>query len=259
MATSPNQVSAQVREVKPSVPDDLLARAETLSAKDLVRTAVRIFGDRLVMTTSFGAHSAVMLHLVTRVIPEIPVIWIDTGYLFPETYRFAGELTERLNLNLRIYQSPMSPARMEALHGRLWQSKDPETLRHYDHVRKVEPMQRALRDLEVHGWLAGLRRDQTDFRRSLPRVQLQGNVYKLFPILGWSKRDLHQYLTSHDLPYHPLFDRGYVSIGDWHSSEPLASHHSRERDTRFRGIKQECGLHLDISEQAAKSLDSSGL
>jgi len=237
----------------------LLEQAEELTASDLVREAARCFGDGLVMTTSFGAQSAVMLHLATRIVPQIPVIWIDTGYLFPETYRFAEELTKRLNLNLHVYQSPVSPARMEALHGKLWQSDEPEVLNHYDELRKVEPMHRAIRDFEVRGWLAGLRRDQTEFRRNLPRIQAQRNFHKIFPILDWNNRDLHQYLVEHDLPYHPLFDRGYVSIGDWHASEPLTSEHIKERDTRYRGIKQECGLHLDLSDEADESLRSSRL
>ncbi len=259
MATSPNpSLAASQTSREPSL-DLLVGRAEKLSAAEIVEEAADVFGDRLVMTTSFGVHSAVMLDLVTGVIPDIPVVWIDTGYLFPETYRFADELTRRLSLNLHIYQSPMSSARMEALHGKLWQAGDAETLARYDLIRKVEPMKRALQDLNVHGWLAGLRRDQTDFRRSLPRVQLQGGVYKVFPILNWTNKNLHEYLRTRDLPYHPLFDGGYVSIGDWHSSEPLSPRHSRERDTRFRGIKQECGLHLDISEEAAKSLNSSRL
>lgn len=258
MALSPKGIPTRQPIDEPGL-GALLTRAETLGAAELVQQASRVFGGRLVMTTSFGAHSAVMLHLVTSVLPEIPVIWIDTGYLFPETYRFAEQLTERLDLNLQVYQSPMSAARMEALYGKLWQAEDPKILSRYDFVRKVEPMQRALGDLNVAAWLAGLRRDQTDFRRSLPRIQLQGNVHKLFPILNWTSRDLHRYLEAHELPYHPLFDQGYVSIGDWHSSEPLSSRHRSERDTRFRGIKQECGLHLDISEKAAESLDSSAL
>ncbi len=239
--------------------ETLFEQAEELTASDLVRESAKCFGDGLVMTTSFGAQSAVMLHMVTCVVPEIPVIWIDTGYLFPETYRFADELTNRLELNLHVFQSPVSPARMEALHGKLWQSDEPEVLDHYDQLRKVEPMHRAIRDFGVRGWLAGLRRDQTEFRRSLPRVQTQRDFHKIFPILNWSNRDLHAYLVEHDLPYHPLFDRGYVSIGDWHASEPLTSEHVSERDTRYRGIKQECGLHLELSDEADESLRSSRL
>ena len=196
------------------------------------------------MTTSFGIQSAVMLHLATSVVPRIPVIWLDTGYLPPETYRFAAELTERLDLNLQVYQSPISPARMESLYGRLWETGSNEDLDRYNRIRKVEPMQRALDELGAKAWLSGLRADQTDFRRTLPIVGRQGERFKVLPILHWTAKDVHAYLKEHDLPYHPLFEQGYATVGDWHSSRPVAVNDKHERDTRFRGLKQECGLHL---------------
>lgn len=228
-------------------------------AEDIIRWAKAEFGQHLVMSTSFGIQSAVMLHLVTQIVPEIPVIWIDTGYLPSETYLFAEELVQRLNLNIFVYQSHLSPARMEAIHGKLWQKKDIESLNLYDRIRKVEPMQRALKDLQAHAWLAGLRQNQTQFRQKLDFVNQQGKQYKILPILKWNSRDVYQYLTKHDLPYHPFFDQGYVSVGDWHSSRPLNFDDDNERDTRFHGVKQECGLHLPTSAEEAQSLDSSQL
>lgn len=228
-------------------------------ATALVRWGAQVFGDGLVMTTSFGIQAAVMLHLVTQVVPDIPVIWIDTGYLPVETYRFAEELSDRLNLNLKVYQSPLSPARMEALYGRLWEQQDLDALNRYDQIRKVEPMQRALRELGATAWLAGLRASQTDHRSTLNRVSLQDSCYKLLPILKWSSKDVYTYLVAHDLPYHPLFDRGYVTIGDWHSSRPLTAADTDERSTRFKGLKQECGLHLPQTPEEAESLNSSAL
>lgn len=228
-------------------------------ATSLVRWGYDTFGEGLVMSTSFGIQSAVMLHLVTQVVPDIPVIWIDTGYLPVETYRFADELTQRLNLNLKVYQSAISPARMEALYGKLWEQHDVESLNRYDQIRKVEPMQRALAELGATAWLTGLRADQTDHRKSLDRIGQQGGLYKLLPILRWSSKDVYQYLMAHDLPYHPLFDQGYVTVGDWHSSRPITAEDDNERDTRFKGLKQECGLHLPQSPEEAASLDSSSL
>ena len=228
-------------------------------AADLVRWSHETFGSGLVMSTSFGIQSAVMLHLVTQVVPDVPVVWVDTGYLPVETYRFADELSSRLNLNLKVYQSPISPARMEALYGRLWDQHEVEALNRYDQIRKVEPMQRALRELGATAWLTGLRADQTEHRKSLDRVGLQGERYKVMPILKWTSKDVYQYLMAHDLPYHPLFDKGYVSVGDWHSSRPITAADSSERDTRFKGLKQECGLHLPQSPEEAASLDSSSL
>ena len=232
-----------------------LAKAD---AQSFVKWTVETFEDRLVMSTSFGIQAAVMLHLVTRLVPNIPVIWIDTGYLLPATYQFAEELTDRLKLNLKLFQSSMSPARMEAVYGKLWEQDDITALNRYDEIRKVEPMQRALRELKANAWLAGLRADQTDHRRRLPRVHRVEGRYKLLPILHWTSKDVHQYLTVNGLPYHPLYEEGYVTVGDWHCSRPLSSSDRHERDTRFRGLKQECGIHLETPEEA-ESLDSSGL
>jgi phosphoadenosine phosphosulfate reductase len=227
------------------------------SAQHIVQWAADTFSDGLVMSTSFGIQSAVMLHLVTSVIPDIPVIWVDTGYLPAKTYRFAESLSDRLQLNLKVYQSPMSPARMEALYGQLWTHEDIESLNRYDQIRKVEPMQRALKELGATAWLAGLRRDQTNHRQTLNILNWQPNFYKILPILGWHAKTVYQYLQAHDLPYHPMFDEGYVTVGDWHSSRPVTATDEHERDTRFHGLKQECGLHLPQTPGEEESLNSS--
>ena len=230
-----------------------------VEAQKLVQWSADTFSNDLVMSTSFGIQAAVMLHLVTSIVPDIPVIWIDTGYLPAETYKFAEELTQRLKLNLKVYQSSISPARMEALEGKLWEQNDVEAFNRYDYIRKVEPMQRALKELNATAWLAGLRRYQTQHRQGLERVSKQEDIYKIHPILSWNSRDVYQYLTAHDLPYHPYFDLGYVSVGDWHSSRPLMAEDTDGRDTRFRGLKQECGLHLPQTQEEAESLNSSSL
>lgn len=225
--------------------------------EEVVAWAADTFGDGLVLSTSFGIQSAAMLHLATSVVPKIPVVWVDTGYLPPETYRFAEALSRRLDLNLHVAQAELSAARMEALHGRLWEQDSVEALDAYDRLRKLEPMQRGLRELRATAWLAGLRADQTEHRSELPMLGRQGERFKVLPILRWSRRDVHRYLKAHDLPYHPLFEQGYATLGDWHSSRPVGADDAHERDTRFRGMKQECGLHLD-PDQAA-SLESSQL
>ena len=239
--------------------DNINQQLANVEGSDLVQWGMKTFGDRMVMTTSFGIQAAVMLHLVTEIIPDIPVIWVDTGYLPAETYRFAERLTEKLKLNLKVYQSPLSPARMEALHGKLWEKNDVEAFNLYDYIRKVEPMQRALKELNAEAWLAGLRSDQTKHRQTLQKVDLQEGIYKIYPILDWHSRDVYKYLTTHDLPYHPFFDLGYVSVGDWHSSRPLTADDDSERDTRFNGLKQECGIHLPSTPEEEESLNSSSL
>ncbi|MBW8183110.1 phosphoadenylyl-sulfate reductase [Shewanella nanhaiensis] len=196
------------------------------------------------LSSSFGIQGAVMLHLVSSQKADIPVILTDTGYLFPETYRFIDELTERLSLNLKIYSSKYTPAWQEARYGLLWE-KGLDGLDQYNRMNKVEPMQRALTDNEVGTWFAGLRRSQSSTREALPILAIHGTRFKILPILEWSNKEVHEYLTEHDLPYHPLWDQGYVSVGDTHSSKPLELGMSEE-DTRFNGLKRECGLHFEI-------------
>lgn len=214
------------------VPRD--ARARIAHVADLL-------GERLVLSTSFGIQSAVMLHLATQVVPGIPVVFIDTGYLFAETYRFAQELTERLELNLKVYTPARTAAWQEAIHGKLWE-QGVDGVRQYGMVNKVEPMNRALKELGADAWLAGLRRVQSSTRKDLDIAQRQNRTLKIHPILEWSERNVFEYLRRHGLPYHPLWEQGYASVGDWHSSRPLADGLDAE-ESRNNGLKRECGLH----------------
>jgi phosphoadenosine phosphosulfate reductase len=229
--------------VDPAAADRRLADA---SASDRIAWALGQYGSSMVLSTSFGAQAAVMLHLATRLAPEIPVVFIDTGYLFPETYRFADELTKRLHINLNVYRAAESPAWIEARHGKLWE-QGAAGLATYNQIAKVEPMQRALAELGAKAWLAGLRRAQSSTRELLPVVSTQDGRAKILPIVDWTDRDIHRYLTENNLPYHPLWEKGYVSIGDVHTTRPLTADMTPE-ETRFFGIKRECGLH-DAAEK----------
>ena len=154
---------------------------EQASAADRVRWAHEQYGDKLVLSTSFGIQSAVMLHLVTNLIPDIPVIFVDTGYLFPETYRFAAELTERLKLNLKTYLPRQSAAQQEAIHGKLWE-QGLEGLGQYNRINKVEPMNRAVQELGATAWLSGLRRHQSSARQKRTVAEQQNKIMKVYPI-----------------------------------------------------------------------------
>ncbi len=167
---------------------------------------------------------------------------VDTGYLFPETYRFVDELTARLKLNLHVYRAAVSPAWQEARHGKQWEH-GVEGIEHYNKLNKVEPMQRALRELGVRGWFTGLRRQQSKSRQNVGVLQKQGEHIKIQPIVDWTDRMVFDYLKKHGLPYHPLWEQGYVSIGDVHTTRPLTANMTEE-ETRFFGLKRECGLHI---------------
>ncbi|SDW69995.1 phosphoadenylyl-sulfate reductase [Thiocapsa roseopersicina] len=216
-------------------------RLESLSAEDRVRWALEHLPQQPVLSSSFGTQSAVMLHLVSRLMPDIPVILVDTGYLFPETYRLVDELTDRLGLNLQVYRPSLSPAWQEARLGRLWE-QGADGIERYNRLNKVEPMERALRELGAGTWFAGLRRQQASSRAELPVLRLQDGRLKVHPIVDWHSLDVHRYLRRHDLPDHPLQDQGYVSIGDVHTTAPLLPG-MLEEETRFFGLKRECGLH----------------
>lgn len=212
------------------------------AAEERVEWALDNLPAEHVLTSSFGAQAAVSLHMVNRIRPGIPVVFIDTGYLFPETYRFVDELTARLGLNLRVYRSALGPAWQEARHGRRWE-QGLAGLNEYNRENKVEPMQRALRELGVGTWFAGLRRSQSSSRAGVEFIDWAGGERcKVHPIADWTDRDVHRYLKAHNLPYHPLWEKGFVSIGDVHSTRPLHEV-SHIDETRFAGLKRECGLH----------------
>lgn len=213
------------------------------SAQARVEWALANTAGAHALSSSFGAQSAVSLHLVTQRKPDIPVILVDTGYLFPETYRFIDQMSARLAVNLKVYRPQIGIAWMEARLGRLWEAGI-DGLREYNRLRKIEPMQRALDELGVRTWIAGLRRNQSRARAGIDFLELRDGRWKLHPLADWRDRDVWNYLRKHDLPYHPLWDKGYVSIGDVHTTRPLQAG-MREEDTRFFGLQRECGLHFD--------------
>ena len=217
---------------------------EVVGAEQRVNWALENFPGRIVLTSSFGAQSAVCLHLVTQQQPDISVVLVDTGYLFPETYQFIDELSERLALNLHIYRAQHSAAWQEARYGKLWE-QGLEGIERYNWLNKVEPMQRALRELGAAAWISGLRRQQAKSRQNLDVLLWRNGRCKVHPLIDWTDRDVFRYLTRHNLPYHPLWEQGYVSIGDVHTTRRLADGMSEE-DTRFFGLKRECGLHEHV-------------
>jgi phosphoadenosine phosphosulfate reductase len=216
-------------------------KLEHASALERVEWALDCLPGKHLLTSSFGIQSAVMLHLVTQVAPDIPIVFVDTGYLFAETYSFVDQLTDRLRLNIQVFRPSHSPAWQENRYGRLWEQGLPGIQR-YNRINTIEPLQQALQSLEAGSWFAGLRRQQSDSRAALPVARIQDGRYKIHPIIDWHNRDVHRYLQRHHLPYHPLWEKGYVSVGDIHTSRPLELG-MREEETRFFGLKRECGIH----------------
>jgi phosphoadenosine phosphosulfate reductase len=214
---------------------------EPLSPTQRVERAVELLPGDHVLTSSFGAQAAVMLHLVNTVVPGIPVILLDTGYLFPETYNFIDALTDRLKLNLKVFRADSSAAWQESRFGKLW-DQGLAGIERYNRINKQEPLDRALKELHAGSWFAGLRRAQADTRSKIVPIEAKRGRYKIHPIFDWNDKDVGHYLEKHQLPYHPLWDKGYISIGDWHTTRSLAEVDSME-ELRFFGLKRECGIH----------------
>ena len=219
---------------------------EKLSPQDQLQWAFEEFDESFVVTTSFGIQSAVLLHMTVRLNSNLKpkVIWIDTGYLPKETYNYAEELTKLFELDLIVAQSPISPARMEALYGKLWETGELRDLNKYHQIRKVEPLENVLKELGTLCWASGVRKGQTKNRESMSHIDYIRDRLTLRPLLNWTKKDIFYYMENNDLPQHPLFEKGYSTVGDWHSSV-AENNNSKGRSTRFGGVSEECGIHVD--------------
>lgn len=235
------QVQALDKQAQVDYLAEFNSKLEEMTALARIEWAVEHLPAEFVLSSSFGIQGALALHLVTQVVPNIPVILTDTGYLFPETYQFIEQLTERLNLNVKVYRAATSPAWQEAIHGQLW-TQGVEGIERYNQLNKVEPMTRALHELQAQSWFSGLRREQSASRAALPVLSIGRGIFKILPVIDWNNKEVYQYLTKHNLPYHPLWEKGYLSVGDTHTSRPWEPGMSEEQ-TRFFGLKRECGLH----------------
>lgn len=201
------------------------------------------FGSRLLLSSSFGLQAAVMLDLVRKYTPKLPVVWIDTGYLFPETYQYAEQLIDSFGMDVKVYQPRLSAARQEALYGKLWEQGEEGNAR-YSLINKIEPMDRALKEFGADIWISGLRRSHSRTRAHREFAEQQKSTTKVYPILDWADAQVAAYFYDNKLPKHPLESQGYRTMGDWHSTSPVTDGGSAET-SRFAGEKYECGLHLD--------------
>jgi phosphoadenosine phosphosulfate reductase len=179
--------------------------------------------------------------LATQIKKDLPLLFIDTGYHFPETLEFAQELTRKLNLNLQTVRPLLTPEEIEQKHGKLWEM-GPKGLEKFHEIVRVEPMQRAMNQINPSLWVAGLRRTSADSRKELSVVSQTQSRIKLLPILDWTDRQVGEYLRQHSLPYHPLWSKGYISIGDRVTTKRLDEVNDPAQLRHF-GWKRECGIH----------------
>ena len=227
-------------------PEELSALLGPLKAHERILQLREIYGSRLVASSSFGLQASAMLHLIMKHAPDIPIIFVDTGYCFPETYQFSQSFIEDWELDIRVFNPAISAARQEALYGKLWE-QSAEGNKKYALLNKVEPMNRALSEIGGDVWVSGLRRSQSSTRIDRAFAEKQKATMKVYPILDWADAQLEAYYHEHDLPRHPLEKEGFLTMGDWHSTRKPNVGETAE-DTRFGGTKYECGLHQDSGQ-----------
>src|SRR3954454_19847985 len=228
----------------------------TYDPAKVVEWSAHQFGNGLVMSSSFGAESALLIHMATRVLPDIRIVMVDTGYLFPETHRFMEELRHRFNLNVWVYRTRNDPIAYLKQAGEgdpSWRNDVPACCA----INKNEPFERAMMELKPRAWLRGIRRHQADTRRTRQILEWSSryDYYAISPLLNWSSKEIYYYLKQHDLPFHPLYEKGYLSIGCNPLSCTRAVGEGEDpRAGRWAGTgKVECGINLN------NSLDSANL
>ncbi|MEZ5547817.1 MAG: phosphoadenosine phosphosulfate reductase family protein [Pseudomonadales bacterium] len=172
------------------------------SAQEIIRWAIDL-NRRTITTTTFGDHSAVLLHMVSRIQYNMKVLWIDTGYNSSATYRFANKMINELDLNIDVFTPLITTARLNVMMGGIPDVGDPLHEEFTEQV-KLEPFKRATDTLKPEVWITGIRKDQTEFRQSLNIVtRSKEGFIKVAPLLNWSEAEMNEYLTKHDLPNEP--------------------------------------------------------
>jgi phosphoadenosine phosphosulfate reductase len=208
----------------PPIPPDL----EALSPQEILARMVQEHHPRLAVACSFQKEASVILDMLLKVEPEARIFTLDTGVLFPETYDTWRRIEERYGIEIEVFRG-------EWVDG-LW-ARDPDAC---CGMRKVEPLERALAGVDA--WITGLRREQSPLRASTPKLgwDIRHDKWKAAPLADWTEKDVWRYIVENDVPYNPLHDQGYASIGCTHCTSA-----GDGRDGRWAGSdKSECGLHV---------------
>lgn len=223
---------------------EMARAAEALAGETpqhILRWAVHTFGPRLTMATAFGAEGCCLIHMLAEVGPGVRIFNLDTGYQFDETLQLRERIKTRYGIEVEMVRPELTVAEYEAEHGGpLYRIRPDQCC----HDRKLVPLRRAVAGYDA--WVSAIRRDQTADRGKAAVVQgdAKFNLVKVNPLLNWTKKDVWAFVVKHDVPYNPLHDQGYPSIGCWPCTRPVAEGED-ERAGRWAGtLKKECGLHV---------------
>ena len=222
----------------------LVEELEQLAPEEVLLWVWKAFGSSVAVSSSFQTQSLPLLHMVSRVAPEMPILFIDTGFHFKETLTYMERLRESLGLRVRVLKPEMPEFELIRHLGEKPYQRDPDRC---CYINKVLPMRRAMKDYDV--LVAGVRRDQTHVRATFRVLHREyGNLLKVHPMLSMTREDIESYIETHALPPHPLAEKGYVSIGCAPCTQPVPSTR-HEREGRWSGTtKTECGLHISPAD-----------
>lgn len=214
-------------------------RMENQSPNEILEWAWTTFGPSIAATSSFQTQSLPLLHMISQTIPDLPILFIDTGFHFPETLAYRDHLIELFGLNVRIIRPKVGNQRFKKIYGDLYRS-DPDLC---CYLNKVEPLRETIEGLKA--WISGVRRDQTIERADTQVITTQEDeVYKISPLVRWTRDDIWKYINDHNLPSHPLLPQGFLSIGCAPCTKPVIPGED-ERSGRWpESDKTECGLHI---------------
>lgn len=213
-------------------------RLEHATPEQRLAFAVDRFGSDLLFTSSFGAQSGVLLHLWSVVAKHLPVVFIDTGFLFTETIAYRDRLVSQLGLTLRIVRPDIAHAAFVERYGEEIQRKDPDFCCGVNKVAPLAPLREAAR-----GWVSGLRRDQSKTRADVSILEEDGHILRVHPIADFTKDDVAAYLSRHGIAEHPLVARRYLSIGCAPCTRPVVEGEDERAGRWAFSSKTECGLH----------------
>lgn len=215
----------------------------------LLRWAFAVFQDQVAISSAFGAEGMALIDIAVRVNPRVRVFTLDTEFLFPETYALMDRIEQRYGITIERIKPSLTAEAQELRHGPALWHRDPDAC---CSLRKVEPLRQKLAGL--HAWITSIRRDQTVFRASAAKVAWDPKFHlvKINPIADWTSHQVWRYIHDHDVPYNPLHDRGFPSIGCTHCTRAVRSGEDPRAGRWSGSSKTECGLH--IIQPAAESL-----
>ena len=212
-----------------------------LAPQQIIAWAIREFNPKLTLACSFGGVSGmVLLDMAVKIDPAIKVFYLDTGFLFPETYALEREIEQRYGIKPRAYRTDLTPEQQAKIYGpQLWERNPDQCCA----LRKVEPNRQALEGMRA--WIAGLRRDQSNTRRNIQPVQWDNrfNLFKINPLWDWTEEMVWLYLKAEEIPYNKLHEEGYPSLGCTNCTRPVAAGEDLRAGRWSNSAKTECGLH----------------